>query len=108
MASSGRVSVLANLSVQVEQNPELAQLLSSRVFGGGSSVIKLSAWALGSHRDMEAHQEKRVRDQRKGAVVFKVIPRWDISEQPWRDPELADRGQHQSVCGGGLEMEQRG
>lgn len=41
MASSGRVLVLANLSVQVEQNPELAQLLSSWVFGEAQVLMKL-------------------------------------------------------------------
>lgn len=62
MASSGRLSVLANLLVQVEQNPELAQLLSSGVFREAQdSKHLLSAWALKSHKYMGIPKEKRVR-----------------------------------------------
>ena len=47
MASFGRASILANLSVQVEQNPELSQLLSSWVFGEAQGLIKLLTVCMG-------------------------------------------------------------
>lgn len=62
-ASSDRLSVLANMLVQVEQNPELAQRLSSWVFREAQVLSKhlLSAWAVESHKLIKTHQEKRVK-----------------------------------------------
>jgi hypothetical protein len=98
-ASSGRLSVLASLLVQVEQDPELAQLLSSRVFREAQMLSRhlLSAWALESHKDMETHQEKRVRGLKERGSCGGQDGAFLDSSKYWMDPGLADRGQHQSV-----------